>query len=197
MSSYFHGIQKVRYEGAQATGDFAFRHYNPDEIVMGKRMEDHLRFAVAYWHSLAWPGGDPFGGQTFERLEPMGLAFPLDLGGRGSCTIGGNASTNAGGNRVIRYGMTRDLILGLEAVLADGTVLDGLRRLRKDNAGYDLKQMFIGSEGTLGVITRIVLRLFPKPASTMVAMAGSMGSFATFLMPYSAAAASTWLSPNM
>ncbi|MBS0563588.1 MAG: xylose isomerase [Proteobacteria bacterium] len=67
MSSYFHGIQKIRYEGAQAAGDFAFRHYNPDEIVMGKRMEDHLRFAVAYWHSLAWPGGDPFGGQTFER----------------------------------------------------------------------------------------------------------------------------------
>ena len=107
-----------------------------------------------------------------EQLEPHGLTFPLDLGGRGSCTIGGNASTNAGGNRVIRYGMTRDLILGIEAVLADGTVLDGLKPFVKNNTGTDLKHLFIGSEGTLGVITRLVLRLVPRPAATGVAFCG-------------------------
>ncbi|MFO1195952.1 MAG: FAD-binding oxidoreductase [Burkholderiaceae bacterium] len=104
-----------------------------------------------------------------DRLEPLGLAFPLDLGGRGSCTIGGNISTNAGGNRVIRYGMTRDLVLGLEAVLADGTVLDGLKPFQKNNTGVDLKQLFIGSEGVLGVVTRAVLRLVPRPRARCVA----------------------------
>lgn len=92
-----------------------------------------------------------------------GLRFPLDLGARGSCAIGGNISTNAGGNEVIRYGMTRNLVLGLEAVLADGTVLTSLNRMLKNNAGYDLKHLFIGSEGTLGVVTRAVLRLYPRP----------------------------------
>ena len=100
-----------------------------------------------------------------EAADAADLLFPLDLGARGSATIGGNISTNAGGNRVIRYGMTRDLVLGIEAVLADGTVLSSLNRLIKNNAGYDLKQLFIGSEGTLGVVTRAVLRLVPKPSS--------------------------------
>ena len=67
MTDFFKGIPAIRYEGPESSNEFAFRHYNPDEVVMGKRMEDHLRFAVAYWHSFAWPGGDPFGGQTFER----------------------------------------------------------------------------------------------------------------------------------
>ena len=96
--------------------------------------------------------------------------FPLDLGARGSCTIGGNISTNAGGNRVIRYGMTRDLVLGLEAVLADGTVLKGVRKYIKNNTGIDLKQLFIGTEGTLGVVTRAALRIFPAPAEQQVAL---------------------------
>jgi len=100
-----------------------------------------------------------------EAAEAKGLIFPLDLGARGSATIGGNISTNAGGNRVIRYGMTRDMGLGLEAVLADGTVMTSMNKLIKNNAGYDLKQMFIGSEGTLGVVTRAVLRVWPKPLS--------------------------------
>jgi FAD/FMN-containing dehydrogenase len=100
-----------------------------------------------------------------EAAEAKGLLFPLDLGARGSATIGGNIATNAGGNRVIRYGMMRDLVLGLEAVLADGTVLSSLNRLIKNNAGYDVKQLFIGSEGTLGIVTRAVLRLRPRPAS--------------------------------
>jgi FAD/FMN-containing dehydrogenase len=106
-----------------------------------------------------------------EAADAHGLFFPLDLGARGSATIGGNISTNAGGNRVIRYGMTREMVLGLEAVLADGTVVSSLNRLLKNNAGYDLKQLFIGTEGTLGVVTRAVLRLRPKPGSTAVALA--------------------------
>jgi FAD/FMN-containing dehydrogenase len=106
-----------------------------------------------------------------EAVDAHGLAFPLDLGARGTATLGGNAATNAGGNRVIRYGMTRDMVLGLEVVLADGTIVSSLNHLCKNNAGYDLKQLFIGSEGTLGVITRLVLRLREKPLSTNMAFA--------------------------
>ena len=105
-----------------------------------------------------------------EAAEREGLMFALDLGARGSATVGGNAATNAGGNRVIRYGMMRELVLGLEAVLADGTVISSLNRMIKNNAGYDLKQLFIGSEGTLGVITRLVLRLRPLPLSHQTAL---------------------------
>ena len=109
--------------------------------------------------------------QTFcEAVEGKGLFFPLDLGARGSATIGGNISTNAGGNRVLRFGMMRELVLGLEAVLANGTVLPALNHLIKNNAGYDLKQLFIGSEGTLGIVTRAVLRLRPKPKAQCVAL---------------------------
>lgn len=100
-----------------------------------------------------------------EAADDEGLMFPLDLGGRGSCTIGGNISTNAGGNRVVRYGMTRDMVLGLEAVLADGTVISSMNQMIKNNAGYDLKQLFIGTEGSLGIVTRAVLRLREKPES--------------------------------
>ncbi|BCM83917.1 oxidoreductase [Methylobacterium indicum] len=105
-----------------------------------------------------------------EAADAAGFLIPLDLGARGSCAIGGNASTNAGGNRVIRYGMTREMILGLEVVLPDGSIVTNLNRMIKNNAGYDLKHLFIGSEGTLGIITRLVLRLFPKPACTFAAL---------------------------
>ena len=105
-----------------------------------------------------------------EAADAKGLFFPLDLGARGSATIGGNISTNAGGNRVLRYGMMRELVLGLEVVLADGTVMSSLNHLIKNNAGYDLKHAFIGSEGTLGVVTRAVLRLRPKPVSQNMAL---------------------------
>jgi FAD/FMN-containing dehydrogenase len=97
-----------------------------------------------------------------KAAEGAGLFFPLDLGGRGSCQIGGNLSTNAGGNRVLRFGMARELVLGVEAVLADGTVISALSKVIKNNTGYDLRQLFIGSEGTLGIITAVVLRLFVK-----------------------------------
>jgi FAD/FMN-containing dehydrogenase len=105
-----------------------------------------------------------------RAADEAGFFFPLDLGSRGSCAIGGNLSTNAGGNRVLRYGMARELTLGLEVVLPDGTVMSSLNKMLKNNAGYDLKHLFIGSEGTLGIITRAVLRMHPKPACTMVAM---------------------------
>ncbi|MEJ6000163.1 FAD-binding oxidoreductase [Paucibacter soli] len=107
-----------------------------------------------------------------EAVEAQGLAFALDLGARGTATLGGNAATNAGGNRVLRYGMMRDMVLGLEVVLADGTVLSSMNELIKNNSGYDLKQLFIGSEGTLGVITRLVLRLREQPGSSQLALAG-------------------------
>jgi FAD/FMN-containing dehydrogenase len=97
------------------------------------------------------------------------LCFPLSLAAEGSCQIGGNISTNAGGTNVLRYGNTRDLVLGLEVVLPDGTVYEGLRGLRKDNTGYDLKQLFIGAEGTLGFITAATLKLFPAPRSIATA----------------------------
>ena len=100
-----------------------------------------------------------------EAADARGLMLPLDLGARGSATIGGNLSTNAGGNRVIRYGMMRDMVLGLEAVLADGTIISSLHKILKNNTGYDLKQLFIGGEGTLGIVTKAVLRLRPKPLS--------------------------------
>ncbi|MFT3802795.1 MAG: FAD-binding oxidoreductase [Burkholderiaceae bacterium] len=113
-------------------------------------------------------------GVTLQALQEAaldhGLMYPLDLGARGTATVGGNAATNAGGNRVIRYGMTRDMVLGLEAVLADGTIVSSMSGLIKNNTGYDLKQLFIGSEGTLGVITRLVLRLREKPLASQTAL---------------------------
>ncbi len=99
--------------------------------------------------------------------------FPLSLGAEGSCQIGGNLSTNAGGVQVLRYGNARDLALGLEVVLPDGRIWDGLRALRKDNTGYDLKHLFIGAEGTLGIITAAVLRLFPRPSRRETALAAA------------------------
>ncbi|MGA8258933.1 MAG: FAD-binding oxidoreductase, partial [Arenicellales bacterium] len=105
-----------------------------------------------------------------EKAREHGLFFPLDLGAKGSCQIGGNLSTNAGGVNVLRYGNARDLVLGLEVVLADGSIWNGLSSLRKDNTGYDLKQLFLGSEGTLGIITAAVLKLFPYPLNRRTAM---------------------------
>ena len=105
-----------------------------------------------------------------EAMAEQGFLFPLDFGARGSCTIGGAVSTNAGGINVLRYGMMRNQLLGLEAVLADGTVISSLNQMLKNNTGYDLKQLFVGSEGTLGIVTRVVVRLFPLPTSRQTAM---------------------------
>ena len=107
-----------------------------------------------------------------EAASGVDRLFPLSLGAEGSCQIGGNLSTNAGGIAVLRYGNTRELTLGVEVVLPDGRVWDGLRGLRKDNTGYDLKQLFIGGEGTLGVITAATVKLFPKPREIETAFLG-------------------------
>jgi len=110
-----------------------------------------------------------------QAAADAGYLFPLDLGARGSCTIGGNIATNAGGNQVIRFGMMRNLVLGLETVLADGTVVSSMNKMLKNNAGYDLKHLFIGTEGTLGVVTRAVLRLWPKLPSKVTALCALRG----------------------
>lgn len=107
-----------------------------------------------------------------EAAEAAGFLFALDLGARGSCTIGGNFSTNAGGNRVIRYGTMRDQVLGIEAVLADGSVVGGLHKMVKNNTGYDFRHLLAGAEGTLGIVTRLVLKLHPQPRSICTAWCG-------------------------
>ncbi|WP_313332496.1 FAD-binding oxidoreductase [Comamonas sp.] len=106
-----------------------------------------------------------------ERCESQGYLFPLSLAAEGSCTIGGNLGTNAGGTQVVRYGNTRELCLGLEVVNAQGEIWNGLKGLRKDNTGYDLRNLFIGSEGTLGVITAATMKIYPMPASQLTAWA--------------------------
>jgi len=105
-----------------------------------------------------------------ETAAEAGCLFPLSLGAEGSCQIGGNLSTNAGGVGVLRYGNVRDLVLGLEVVLPDGRIWDGMNALRKNNTGYDLKQLFVGAEGTLGIITGAVLKLFPKPQAKVTTL---------------------------
>lgn len=110
-----------------------------------------------------------------QAATEAGLYFPVDIGARDNCMLGGNVATNAGGTRVIRYGMIRDSVLGLEAVLADGTVISSMNRYLKNNSGFDLKQLFIGTEGTLGVVTRVVVRLDVDPRSHNVALLGVTG----------------------
>lgn len=109
-------------------------------------------------------------GEAQRAADEAGLFYPVDIGARDNCTLGGTVSTNAGGTKVIRYGMTRDSILGLEAVLADGTVLSSMNRYIKNNSGFDLKHLFIGTEGQLGIVTRCVARLSIRPASHNVAL---------------------------
>jgi FAD/FMN-containing dehydrogenase len=139
------------------------------EVLLSTRRMNRIRALDKDGASItAEAGAVLFNVQT--AAEDAGLLFPLSLAAEGSCTIGGNLSTNAGGVNVLRYGMARDLVLGLEVVLADGRVLDMLRTLRKDNTGYDLKQLFIGAEGTLGVITAAALKLFPRPRNVMTAL---------------------------
>lgn len=132
------------------------------EIVLSLTRLDRIRDRDAAGNTMVVEAG-----VTLERAQAAAAAidrlFPLSLASQGSCTIGGTIATNAGGTAVIAYGTMRDLVLGLEVVLADGRIWNGLRRLRKDNTGYDLRNLFIGSEGTLGIVTAAVLKLFPRP----------------------------------
>ncbi len=142
---------------------------SPDEIVISfERMTD-IENIDPIGRTITVQTGAPMQ-KVQEAAEEAGLMFAVDLGARGSATIGGNIATNAGGNQVIRYGMMREHVLGLEAVLADGTVVSSMNTLLKNNSGYDLKQLFIGSEGTLGLVTRAVLKLAPRPRSDNTAM---------------------------
>ena len=138
------------------------------EVLLSLKRMNRIRDVSAPGMTLTAEAGVTLK-QAQDAAAAEGFLFPLSLGSEGSCTIGGNISTNAGGNHVLRYGMMRALVLGLEVVLADGRVLPMLRSLHKDNTGYDLKQLFIGAEGTLGVVTAASLRLFPRPAQMVTA----------------------------
>ncbi len=141
------------------------------EIVLSITRLDRIREVDATSNTMTCEAGVILA-KAQEAAEAAGRLFPLSLGAEGSCTIGGNLSTNAGGTGALAYGVTRDLALGLEVVLADGRVWNGLNKLKKDNTGYDLRNLFIGAEGTLGVITAAVLKLFPRPRAVETAIAG-------------------------
>jgi FAD/FMN-containing dehydrogenase len=141
----------------------------PSPLLLSLERMTRLRGAYRQENALVVEAGMILTDVHAEAAK-IGRLFPLTLASQGSCRIGGNLAANAGGVHVLRYGNSRDLCLGLEAVLPDGTVFDGLTRLRKDNAGYDLRHLLIGSEGTLGVITAASLRLHPIPAASVVAM---------------------------
>jgi FAD/FMN-containing dehydrogenase len=147
----------------------------PDEagsqIVLSLRRLNRVRQIDAANYSMIIEAGCTLAEAQAAAREADRL-FPLSLGSEGTAQIGGNLSTNAGGTAVLRYGMMRDLVLGLEVVLADGRVLESLKSLRKDNTGYDVKSLFVGAEGTLGVITAACLKLFPQPADTATALVG-------------------------
>lgn len=145
-------------------------HEEGGEIVVSLSRLNRVRRLDRDNATLTVEAGVPLAGVQ-QAADAAGLLFPLSLAAEGSCAIGGNLSTNAGGTAVLRYGNARELVLGLEVVLADGRVWDALKGLRKDNTGYDLKQLFIGSEGTLGIITAAVLKLFPKPRTSATAWA--------------------------
>ncbi len=141
------------------------------QIVLSLRRLNRVRQIDAANYSMIIEAGCTLAEAQRTAREVQRL-FPLSLGSEGTAQIGGNLSTNAGGTAVLRYGMMRDLVLGVEVVLADGRVLHGLKSLRKDNTGYDVKSLFVGAEGTLGIITAASLKLFPAPADTATALVG-------------------------
>jgi FAD/FMN-containing dehydrogenase len=144
-------------------------HSTPADVLLSLERMQAIEAVDVAGQTLTVQAGAPLQAVQ-EAAAKAELLFPLDLAARGSATIGGCAAMNAGGVRVLRYGVMRDLVLGAEAVLADGTVISSLNRMLKNNAGYDLKQLFIGSEGTLGVITRLVLRLYPGQQHAFTAL---------------------------
>jgi FAD/FMN-containing dehydrogenase len=141
------------------------------EIVLSLKRLDRVREVDAVAGTMTCEAGVILA-HAQEAAAAAGRLFPLSLGAEGSCTIGGNLSTNAGGTGALAYGVARELVLGLEVVLADGRIMRNLRKLKKDNTGYDLRHLFIGAEGTLGVITAAVLKLFPRPRSVETAFIG-------------------------
>ncbi len=149
--------------GGQVAGD------GPAPLILSLERMNRVRAIVPEDNALVAEAGVPLAAVQ-AAAAGVGRLFPLSLASEGTATIGGNLATNAGGTGVLRYGNARDLCLGLEAVLADGSIWHGLKRLRKDNTGYDLRNLLIGSEGSLGIITAASLRLFPRPAHRVVAL---------------------------
>jgi D-lactate dehydrogenase (cytochrome) len=146
-------------------------HESGSELVLSLTRLDRIREVDATSNAMTCEAGVVLANAQ-AAAEAAGRLFPLSLGAEGSCTIGGNLSTNAGGTGALAYGVTRDLALGLEVVLADGRIWNGLNKLKKDNTGYDLKNLFVGAEGTLGIITAATLKLFPLPRAVETAIAG-------------------------
>jgi FAD/FMN-containing dehydrogenase len=144
------------------------------EVVVSLERMNRVRSVDSHGNTMIIEAGATLAAAQ-QAAEDAGRLFPLSIGSEGSCQIGGNLSTNAGGLQVLAYGNARSLVLGLEVVMADGRVWDGLRSLRKDNTGYDLRDLFIGAEGTLGIITAAVLKLFPMPKSRATAFVGLVG----------------------
>ncbi len=142
-----------------------------DEVVLSLSRMDRIREVDPLSDSMTVEAGVTLL-RAQEAADGADRLFPLSLASEGTCTIGGNLGTNAGGTAVLAYGNTRELVLGLEVVLADGRIWNGLGKLRKDNTGYDLRHIFIGSEGTLGIITAAVLKLFPKPKAMVTTFCG-------------------------
>ncbi|WP_425411005.1 FAD-binding oxidoreductase [Hyphococcus sp.] len=142
-----------------------------DEILLSLKRMRRIREIEPLNNTMTLDAGVVLA-QAQETAKDAGRLFPLSIGAEGTCQIGGVISTNAGGVNVLRYGNTRDLVLGIEAVLPSGEIWNGLKRLRKDNTGYDLKQLFIGGEGTLGIVTGAVVKLFPLPAEKVTVCAG-------------------------
>ncbi|WP_447530193.1 FAD-binding oxidoreductase [Vreelandella sp. TE19] len=164
-----HGAKQAVVTHGGLTGVVHGAVASPNELVVSLELMNKIESTDAVGSTMQVQAGATLQ-SVQEAAEAIDMQFPLDLGARGSCTIGGNIATNAGGIRVIRYGMMRQQVLGLEAVLSDGTVVSSMNTMLKNNAGYDLKQMFIGSEGTLGIVTRAVLRLQPLMPSEQTAL---------------------------
>ena len=141
------------------------------EVVISLRRMDKVRDIDIASNTMTCEAGMVLQNAQ-QRAAEVDRLFPLSLGAEGSCTIGGNLSTNAGGTAALAYGVAREMALGLEVVLADGRVLNALSKLKKDNTGYDLRDLFIGAEGTLGIITAATLKLFPKPRAIETAFVG-------------------------
>src|SRR4030081_2131612 len=141
------------------------------EVVVSTRRMDKIRDIDTASNTMTCEAGVVLQ-VAQQRASEVDRLFPLSLGAEGSCTIGGNLSTNAGGTTALAYGVAREMALGLEVVLADGRILNGLSKLKKDNTGYDLRNLFIGAEGTLGIITAATLKLFPRPRAVETAFVG-------------------------
>jgi len=167
-----HGFGIVTHGGRTGVAGGAYT--RPDTIVISLERMSRIEEVCELDQVAVVQAGVPVEA-LHQAAEARGLFYPVDLGAKGSATMGGTIATNAGGNHVIRWGMTRQNLLGVEAVLADGTIVSAMNRLIKNNMGYDLKQLFIGTEGTIGIVTRAVVKLVPLPTTQDVAFVGVEG----------------------